>query len=400
VKAGIGKWAEIGGSGQTGGGETAGGGGSGGQTGGGQATGGGTTGGGAGGGQAGGGGGGPPPEPPPNDGCLGEPVALSPGLTVEINGTLVGAADDLTTFCADVSTGPGNPDVVYQLDVAADVSLRMRVVATEFDPALSLRLLTCEVESSGDACLNFGNGAEATGVSLAAGTYWVVIDSADGNAGEFVLELAATTPVCGDGILNPGEQCDKGPGIPDDGCRDPGMDAECTFGEEPGSTAQTACPGLGPVEVKMSADPLNPHIQRLGPFYNGTGGNVQTNATTEDLYVCGWAAQGPENVFHVVPESSGTLFARIGYDDNGAVICDLDPSCGDFILYMRQTSCDAQVPEDPLQQLACVDFDDGFQEILVIQAPVTGGSDYWVFVDGLDTTYGLGLFHLELWLVP
>lgn len=351
-------------------------------------------------GGSGGEGGGLPPEPPANDKCTGELVALSPGSTVEIQGTLIGAADDLTTFCADTSTDPGNPDVVYQLDVAEDISLRLRVVTTELDPALSLRRVACDVESNGDACLNFGSGAEATGVSLAAGTYWVVIDSADGNAGDFLLQLAATAPACGDGILNAGEQCDPGAGAPDDGCHDPGSTWECTLGEEPSAAVPSACPGAGPFAVGMSADPLNPTITRLGPHHSGNGGHSETNETTADWWVCGWAAEGGESVFHVIPQESGTLFARIGYDDNGAVVCDLDPDCGDFILYMRQGSCEKDLSADPPQQLACADFDDGFQEILVIQAPVTAGSDYWVFVDGLDDVWGLGSFHLELWLVP
>lgn len=410
-KGGIGDWlkSQIGGE-ETGGEETGGAGGSeesggaGGAGGtaetGGEGGNGGAGGAGGEGGSGGEGGGGLPPEPPANDQCGGEPVALSPGFTVKIEGTLTGANDDLTTFCADQSTDPGNPDVVYQLDVDADISLQIRVVTTEFDPVLSLRRLTCETEWNGDACLNFGDGAESTGVELTAGTYWIVIDSADGRTGDFLLDLSASEPACGDGILNTGEQCDEGPGAPDDGCRDPGTAQECTLGEEPASTDATACPGAGPFSVGLSADPENPTITRLGPYHTGTGGHSETNATTEDPWVCGWKATGPENMFHVVPEESGTLFARIGYDDNGAVICDLDPMCADFILYMRQGSCESDPSADPPQQLACADFDDENQEILVISAPVTAGSDYWVFVDGLDDTWGLGTFHLEMWLVP
>lgn len=376
IPAGIGNWAAglLGGNGGTGGGGGAGG--------------------------AGGAGGGPPPDPPANDGCLGEPVALSQGFTVHIDGTLTGAADDLTTFCGDELADPGNPDVVYQLDVAADISLNIQVATAAFDPALSLRLLTCTVESSGDACLDFGASAESTSVSLATGTYWIVVDSADGNVGDFTLDLVATAPACGDGVLNAGEQCDEGGAAADDGCFDPGHASECTFGEAPASSDSSTCPGLGPTNITMSADPQNPTITRLGPHHNGAGGHVYSNDVTVDPEVCGWSADGPENVFRVVPQSSGTLFARIGYDDQGGVICDSDPMCGDFILYMREASCEPLVPADPLQQLACVDFDVGFQEILEIQAPVTGSNDYYVFVDGLDDTWGVGTFYLELWLVP
>jgi hypothetical protein len=384
-----------GGGGGRGGGGWGGGGRGGGGPGGGGTGGSGGMGGGGSGGDGGTGGGSPPL---PNDGCMGEQVLLTPASLVHIDGTLTGANDDMTTFCADPESDPGNPDVVYELDVAADVSLSIQLSTTAFDPALSLRLTTCTSEVGGDACLDFGSTAEQTYASLAAGTYWLVVDSADGKAGDFTLDFSAWTPVCGDGVLNAGEECDPGCGAPDDGCHDPGTANECSLGEPPVNVAVTQCPGFGPVAVALSADPSSPTITRLGPYNNGSGASVEMNALTPDPDVCGWQAEGPEHVFHVLPQANGTLHARVGYDAQGGVICATGPLCGDFILYVRQDTCAQTDPPDPGQQLACVDWDPGLLEILEMQWPASAGTDYWVFVDGLDSTWGIGPYYLELWL--
>lgn len=338
-------------------------------------------------------------DPPANDTCnSAEVIALTIGASAaEIQGELIDARDDLTTFCADTSTETGNPDVVYQFHLDAPASVSIQLSATGFVPALSLRRTMCEYELAGDSCQHYGSSLYKM-VELDAGTYWIVVDSADGYTGVFTLMVSAREPMCGDAVLNEGEECDPGDGTPDDGCHDPGSADECAFGETPTNTDVTHCDGFGPINLLSSNDPEDLDILRLGPFNNGAGGHSEENDTTEDIMVCGWAATGPEDVFHVVPQSNGTLHARIGHDDQGNVMCDLLPNCGDFILYMRSGSCEHS-PEDPAQQMACADWDPNNQEILEISAPVTAGMDYWVFVDGYNDEFGVGPYFLELWLV-
>lgn len=339
---------------------------------------------------------------PSNDTCQGELVALTAGYSVNIDGTLIAAGDDLTTFCSDTVSDPGNPDVAYELQVTGDITLTAVLTATNFNPAMSIRLTTCGEELGGDTCLDLGSAAEHTLLGLGTGTYWLVVDSADGSTGPFTLDLTATTPACGDGVVNPGEQCDPGTAAEssDDGCWNSGTQDECTFGEPALDTNVTACPGYGPVSIDISADPQNPTITRLGPHNNGSGGVSQQNDTTQDLMICGWPALGPENVYQVTPTSDGTIHARIGHDSNGDPACGTIGCDGDFILYARKDQCAPIEPADPTQQLACVDFDAGGEEILEITFPVTADSNYWVFVDGLDTEWGIGPYYLELWLVP
>jgi cysteine-rich repeat protein len=345
--------------------------------------------------------------PPANDTCMGQPVILTAGTGVHLNGTLAGANDDYTTFCADGSPDPGNPDVVYQLNVSSEVSLTVSLSASGFIPALSLRLSACTVEAAGDTCLDLGGSAEHKQASLPAGTYWVVVDSADGNTGPFTLDFYPTAPTCGDGIVNAGEQCDPGPAVSDDGCFDPGSSQQCKYGEPPSDASMATCPGKGNGSsarpVFLSLDPQNPSIDVQGPFNNGTGARLQENFITADPNICGWPATGPEHVFHVQPQANGTLHARIGHDAVGNPICTAAnnwANCADYILYMRSSQCAPLSPQDASQQLACQDFDPNGQEVLEISSPVTAATDYWVFVDGLDDQWGIGTYYLETWLVP
>lgn len=348
---------------------------------------------------------------PANDTCSGQVVPLDTTLnsTVSVNSILLNAADDMTTWCADSVADPGNPDVVYQLDVSEEISLTILLTgANDFNPALSLRLTECGKELGGDTCFDLPSAttAEHLTMGLPAGTYWLVVDTttpaADISVGAFTVDFTAAAPSCGDGILNSGEDCD--PGISaesnDDGCWDHGTASECTWGEAPQNTNVTTCPGIGRVNVLMSADPQNPTIYAQGLHNNGSGGKTQQNDTTVDPNICGWAATGPENIYNVFPDSDGTMHARIGYDGASGIVCDSLASCGDFILYARKDQCLPIDPADPAQQIGCVDFDPGNQEILDLSFPVTASTDYWVFVDGLDSQWGVGPYYLELWLVP
>ncbi len=343
---------------------------------------------------------------PANDTCTGEVVTLGVDYHVQPHGTLIDAADDVTTWCADASTDPGNPDVVYQLEVLEDVTLNLSIVATGFNPALSVRLTSCGEELAGDTCMDLPGAttSEHLLLSLTTGTYWLVIDSADGATGEFDLDFTTTAPRCGDGVIDANEECDPGDGAtnPDDGCWDSGAQDECKYGKPEQDTGRIGCNGYSFPAPGMSSDPEVPEITRQGPFHNGSGGHVQQNDTTVDLAVCGWPAVGPENVFEVTPTDDGVLHARIGLDDTGFNACSTEGWCGDFILYARKDQCQPIDPVDATQQLACADFnvDPAHWEELEISFPVTADTPYWVFVDGLDNKYGVSYYFLEMWLMP
>ncbi len=314
--------------------------------------------------------------------------------TINVTGSLVNAADDYVTFCADTDPGPGAPDVVYQIDLPATATVSLSIEATGFEPALSLRKNECGTRFSGDACLNLGTGNVSTKVSLDAGSYWVVVDSADGQTGTFNFTVDVTTPKCGDGAVNPGEQCDPASPTDDDGCYNPGTMEECQFGEPPPDPAIIACPG-GLIQLAKGDN------FQLGAYNNGAGqsnffGTCSPQASGDP------APSGPENVFHIVPKADGMLTAVIGHGTNPAdLYCDEFPAdCADFIMYLREGTCESV---DPANELGCADYTDnpnspfGYDEVLTINTPVTANTDYWLFVDGLDDqSYSVGGFFLEL----
>lgn len=354
-----------------------------------------------------GGTGGATSNPPANDTCTGELVTLGVGYHVQPTGTLVDAGDDYTTWCSDVDAGTGNPDVVYELDVLDNITLAISITASGFNPALSLRLTSCAEELAGDGCLDLPSAttAEHMLVSLAGDpdvpkVYYLVIDSADGGTGTFDLDFTATAPDCGDGALNPGEECDPGLGInPEDGCIAPNETNECKYGKT--STAgdnRTACTGYVVTNIDTSADPGNPDIMRVGPFFNGSGGDAEANAT--DGLDCLWTATGRENVFQVTPNSNGVLHGRVGFAADGTSnACWTNGWCADLILYARGGDCTG----GSATQLACADMNltgtnyENWEE-LEITFSATMGLSYWFFVDGLDEQFGSGQYYFETWL--
>lgn len=331
--------------------------------------------------------------PPANDACDGEKVTVAvdaPGTTV--NGTLNGATDNYQTFCSDMTPEPDLADVVYEIEVPSDVTATIQVSATGFNPALSLRRQDCSSRFNGDACLLGTAGNLQTQVALAAGKVWLVVESADGNTGTFDLDVAFTSPKCGDGVLNPGEACDPAMPSGDDGCFNPGTASECKFGEPPPDPAIVQCNG-GLVTIGMG------DAFQLGLYNNGAGGKNHQNIV--DGVDCVSPALGPENVFNIKPTADGMLTAQVGHDEGGSMLyCDTYPNdCGDFIMYLRKGACNSA---DAADQLACSDFTlnpnspFGYDELLTINVPVTAGTDYWLFVDGLDEMYGIGGYYLQI----
>ncbi len=156
-----------------------------------------------------------------------EPTCTVVGpVTVEANvtGTTAGGVDDHAPSCF-LQGGAEGEDVVYEFvsdgDQVVVVTTDLPGSAETTDTVLHVRE-ACRSSASEIACnddvdTQGGNYRSITGFPATEGsTYWIIVDTWGADAGAF--ELGLSLAVCGDGIVEPGEQCDDGNTTPGDGC--------------------------------------------------------------------------------------------------------------------------------------------------------------------------------------
>lgn len=303
------------------------------------------------------------------DSCPGGELAtLQHGVSLTVNGSTNGATDTFSTFCGDTLAGGADvPDQVLEILITQSCSMTFELQST-WDAVLSLRNEGyCSDRTAGQSlCLNRRPTVESgTGELLRrhmpSGRYHLVVDGAAAGAqGDFSLLLDCKAPTCGDGVLNPGEQCDYGPDVPNDGCS-----ATCT------SEAQTAgenCSAPTVIGIEPGQEQFWPPAP---PLYSTAAAahDYQGASCGEDF--------GKDQVFAVTPTADGTLSITVGENYQKQPYCQnfTEPECWDHPVYVREGNCTSG------QQLTCAltDFDTG---VTVATVPVTGGTTYYVFVDG------------------
>lgn len=310
--------------------------------------------------------------------CNGTPTALNDGEPVTMPGTTDGQGDDFASFCGDTTSTSDAPDVVFTFTLPAEGTLRLTAAATAgstLQPSLDVRT-ECE---QAKFCAESQGGTATLGVAVPAGPIYVVVDGVPGTSGAFDLTALFTLPACGDGVVNPGEDCDPGAGAPGDACVDPGLTGECTYIPPPAN--QDMCPG----EVINVSAGLTLLAADQGHFNYGYADDAAGSCAIE--------MGGADRVYQLVPAVSGTLTASIGYEEDGATsICDVnvaDPGCWPRVLYARSTCA------DPASEIACAL--DPLQPMAPeeISIPVTAGTPVYLFVDGYDgQAYSHGPYNL------
>lgn len=316
--------------------------------------------------------------PTASDACPATPYPLSVGSTVRFTGTTVGATDNFNSFCGDATTTADTPDVVYAFTLPQEGTLKINVTSqtTGYRPAVYVRS-DCATDQF---CFDSGANAQVVAGDFPAGTYFVIVDGVFTSSGQFQLTASFDAPLCGDGVVNDGEQCDVGAGAPNDGCSDPGTATECLF-ENP-NVAADQCQGT-PFSIPTGRTILA-----------ASGGNTTIGFHDDYQGTCSQPTLGgPDRVYQFTPQKTGTLTVAIGYNEDGlTTTCDAGlttPGCWDYVLYARNDCPNAAAGAE----LDCSDVNGVGVE--TISFPVTVNTPYWVIVDGYDNgSYSSGPFSL------
>lgn len=332
-----------------------------------------SSGGGEGGGGAGGAGGGA-------SACDDPAQALAVGEPLTLDGTTEGAADSFSSTCGDTTAASDAPDAHFALTIAAAGTLRLDVSAaagSALMPALDVRTV-CE---QAELCAAPAGGAASLAAHVEAGPLHVIVDGAQGTRGAFQLTAELSAPACGDGVVNPGEQCDPGAGVAGDACVDPGQPGECQFVTP--QPEQETCPGEG-VAVPLGTTVL---AADQGHFTYGYADDHEGS--------CAEQPGGVDRVYQLIPQADGMMTVSVGFEPDGITpSCDIaveSPGCWPKVVYAR-TSC-----PDAASEVAC-----GLDPLMpmapqTLQIPVTSGASIFLFIDGYDAeAYSAGTFNLHV----
>lgn len=195
-----------------------------------------------------------------------------------------------------------------------------------------------------------GGQGGATSTSTSAGT------GGQGGQGGVVMP----DPVCGDGKMDPGEDCDDKNTVPADGCS-----ADC-HNEDP-----DACDG---VTIKLAK---GTSLQVKGDT-TGANNDVQSAANVE---FCGGAGPfaGGDLVYTVIPQESGTLVAT------------LNANYSNHWLHTR-TAC----PGTTANEVGCDYATTSSAPDVNTIMNATAGTKYHIFVDGHSNGNNEGSFTLTI----
>ncbi|MBI5536883.1 MAG: DUF4215 domain-containing protein [Deltaproteobacteria bacterium] len=306
-------------------------------------------------------------EPPgPNDICPGVALTLTGTGTDprigSMTGTTTTANADYSGTCGSYNSGK---EVVYsfQSDIAGTAQIDLGGASfTNFDAVLYARTdCTSTAPSAELDCDDSGVGNDKITFAAAANTtYYVFVDGYGNASGTFKLNVKVSPPACGNGLLEPPEECDDGNTANTDGCS-----SLCKW------------ESLGPNDI-CPGQVLT--LTQQGMIYEATASGTTTSLGPQYQGSCGSSDTSSEAVYQF---NSGV---------GGKVTVELTSSVTNFdsVLYVRQTSCTSS------DELGCEDEVGDGGEIVTFNAPPN--TDYWVFVDGYSGDQGN--FELKVKVAP
>jgi cysteine-rich repeat protein len=286
----------------------------------------------------------------------GDTCASAVPLAVVSSGTkYVGSLTMSTTHLKADSTFAACPSAGRDAFVKVDAPINGVLTAKVRDAAFNTSLGA--YASCGTAALTCANANATTGpeqimFAVESGkSYWLAIDApfADG-FGKFALDVSIAPSVCGDGLRTGGEDCDDGNVTAGDGCSAT-CTAEALTGVDDCAGYPIALTGTGsaPRSASITVD-----TRSLASNHSG---------------LCGGSA--PEGVLKITSDISGTFRATLSQPTYNGV------------LYARKTC------SDPYSELRAAPSCVIGADLTTVSFPVTAGTPYYLFVDGLAGDRGV-----------
>lgn len=319
-----------------------------------------------------------------NDGCSSVCVIESRGASDVCPGETIALTqvDDSTMFTAHVSAstatlynhfgsncgGGSAPDAVYAF-VAPKLGRAKVTVNADYNVIVSARTTKCNdtkmelsciaSEPVADSTVTLGNGAVSTydgdfTFPVDQGqTFYVFVDGNAATSGDFVLDIAVETAVCGNGTGESPEECDDGNTIDGDGCS-----SKCKL-EMGGNIG--ACPGKG---IRLPVGTMG-----------FTGDTSVVSGTAYTATGCSPTGSGPSAIYALTPTVSGNLSVNLLTNYATPVIFARRECADSATQYDCTTAVDARTP-------------------MALTMPVTAEETVYIFVDG--TSSGLYTLHATL----
>lgn len=199
----------------------------------------------------------------------------------------------LATLDSPTCGGGNGKELVYLVksDVAGRAVVRLRA---QWAALLYVRK-DCTAPTTETECktLPAGGGSSEVALPVTPGdSFYVIVDGAGGQSGEFQLDVSISTAFCGDGIATYPEQCEDGNTVSGDGCS-----ASCQL--EAGNPGVGACPGIAYTFV---GDPNGPRTISLA-------GDVSLLSNTMSATACSSVAGGKDQAYAITPTIDGALTA-------------------------------------------------------------------------------------------
>ncbi|HQK18613.1 MAG TPA: DUF4215 domain-containing protein, partial [Polyangiaceae bacterium] len=287
------------------------------------------------------------------DVCPGEPLHLSGSGSSIRQGSATGDTSTLTHDYLGNCGSALSKDAVYVVTPDVDGVLRADLggsEATSFDSILYART-DCTDQDSEIVCDDtYVKGSEKLEFDVLKNTpYYLFVDGYNKEAGPYELNVQVIPKGCGNGIKEPGEDCDDGNQIDDDWCHN-----DCTINPNP---AGDTCPGMTMALTGTGTQ------DRVGTIAGDTSSFSSSYSSSK--CVSSSTASAKDFVALVKPDVDGTM------------TCDLGGSTAtpwDSVLYVR-SQCD-----NVSSELACNDSASTGAEKVTL--PVVKNTPYYVFVDG------------------